>query len=97
PPRRDANIQQHGNCQASPLGRDVNLRYLRQHGRAQWKREHGYHRRSLAETAIFRLKTIFSQQLSARRLETQATPVGIRCRALNLMTHLGLPDSYRVT
>ncbi|MGQ0605128.1 MAG: IS5 family transposase, partial [Anaerolineales bacterium] len=41
PPRRDANIQQHGNCQASPLGRDVNLRYLRQHGRAQWKREHG--------------------------------------------------------
>lgn len=97
PPRRDAKIQQHGNCHALPLARDVNLRYLRQHGRAKWKREHGYHRRSLAETAIFRLKMIFGQQLSARRLETQATQVGIRCRALNLMTHLGLPDSYRVT
>lgn len=73
PPRRDAKIQQHGNCQASPLVRDVNLRYLRQHGRAKWKREHGYHRRSLAETAMFRLKTLFGPQLSARRLDTQAT------------------------
>jgi hypothetical protein len=97
PPRRDAKIQQHGNCHAPLLVRDVNLRYIRQHGRAKWKREHGYHRRSLAETAMFRLKMIFGQQLSARRLETQATQIGIRCRALNLMTHLGLPDSYRLT
>jgi hypothetical protein len=97
PPRRDAKIQQHGNCHAPPLVRDVNLRYLRQHGRAKWKREHGYHRRSLAETAMFRLKTLFGPQLSARRLDTQATQIGIRCRALNLMTHLGLPDSHRVT
>lgn len=97
PPRRDAKVQQHGNCLAPPLTRDVHLRYIRQHGRAKWKREHGYHRRSLAETAIFRLKTLFGQQLSARRLDTQATQVGIRCRALNLMTQLGLPDSQRVT
>lgn len=97
PPRRDATIQQHGNCLAPPLTRDANLRYIRQHGRAKWKREHGYHRRSLAETAMFRLKTLFGQQLSARRLDTQATQVGIRCRALNLMTHLGLPDTHRVS
>lgn len=73
------------------LIRDVNLRYIRQHGGAKWKREHDYHRRSLAETAMFLMKTVFGQQLSVRRLGTQATQVGIRCRALNRMTHLGLP------
>lgn len=97
PPRRDAKIHQHGNSHAPPLARDLNLRFIRRHGRACWKRAHNYHRRSLAETAMFRLKTIFGRQLSARRLDTQATQVGIRCRALNFMTHLGLPDSYRVT
>lgn len=97
PPRRDAKIQQQGNCHAPPRVRDVNRRYIRQHGRAQWKQTHGYHRRSLAETAMFRLKIIFGPHLSARRLDAQATQVGIRCRALNCMAHLGLPQSYPVT
>src|SRR3712207_7463105 len=35
-------------------------------GRKQWKQESGYHRRSLVETGIFRLKTIFGGNLSAR-------------------------------
>jgi IS5 family transposase len=97
PPRRDAKIHQHGNCLAPPQVRDENLRYIRAHGRAQWKRDSGYHRRSLAENAIFRLKTIFGQHLRARQLETQATQLALRCRALNRMTQLGMPDSYRVT
>jgi len=97
PPRRDAKIRQHGNCQAAAHPRDVNLRFMRKHGRTKWKRDWNYHRRSLAETAVFRLKTIFGHGLSARRLDTQATQVGIRCRALNLMTHLGMPDSQLVT
>ena len=52
--------------------------------------------RSLAETAMFRLKTIFGGELSARLLETQTTQALIRCWALNKMTHLGMPDSYQV-
>jgi hypothetical protein len=96
PPQRGAKIRQHGNTPAPPLPRDENLRFIRQHGRAKWKRESGYHRRSLAETAIFRLKMLFGDHLSARRLDTQATQAGIRCRLLNRMTHLGMPESYKI-
>jgi len=52
--------------------------------------------RSLAEIAIFRLKTIFGDELSARLLETQTTQALIRCIALNKMTHLGMPESYQL-
>ena len=96
PPRRNAHIWQHGNSQAERLKRDENLRSIRRQGRRAWMRATGYHRRSLAETCMFRLRTVFSDRLSARRLDTQKTQVLIRCRALNLMTHLTMPQSYRV-
>ena len=96
PPRKNARIWQHGNSKAERLKRDENLRYIRKHGRRQWKNDSGYHMRSLAETAMFRLKTIFGGELSARLLETQTTQALIRCWALNKMTHLGMPDSYQV-
>jgi hypothetical protein len=97
PPRRDAKIQQHGNTHAPSLPRDENLRAIRRQGRASWKRESGYHRRSLAETAVFRFKTIFGDRLSCRRGETQVSQFQIRCAALNRMTHRGMPHSYRLT
>ena len=50
PPRKNAKIQQHGNCKAPPLIRDENLRAIRQMGRKKWKRGSGDHRRSIAET-----------------------------------------------
>jgi hypothetical protein len=96
PPRKNARIWQHGNTRAERLPRDENLRYIRQHGRNTWKRESGYHVRSLAETAMFRMKTILGDHLSARLLQTQTTQALIRCVALNKMTHLGMPQSYRV-
>jgi hypothetical protein len=96
PPRKNARIWQHGNSKAERLKRDENLRYIRKHGRQQWKENSGYHMRSLAETAMFRLKTIFGDELSTRLLETQTTQALIRCLALNKMTHLGMPDSYQV-
>ena len=96
PPRKDARIWQHGNCKAPPHPRDENLRYIRKHGRPAWKRDSTYHQRSLAETAIFRMKTIFGDKLSTRLLETQCTQARIRCRALNIMTLLGMPESQLV-
>ena len=96
PPRKNARIWQHGNSKAEHLKRDENLRYIRKHGRQQWKKASGYHMRSLAETAMFRLKTIFGGELSARLLETQTTQALIRCLALNKMSHLGMPESYLV-
>ena len=35
-----------------------NLRNIRKVGRKKWKKESGYHRRSLSENTMFRLKTI---------------------------------------
>lgn len=96
PPRKNARIWQHGNAKTERLRRDENLRALRKSGRKAWKRDSGYHIRSLAETTIFRLKTIFGDHLSARLLDTQVTQALIRCAALNRMTQLGMPDCYKV-
>lgn len=94
PPRHGARIWQHGNRKVERLARDENLRRIRQIGRAPWKSESGYHRRSLVETTMFRIKSIFGDKLSARCIEAQAAEVFIRCAALNKMTSLGMPDSY---
>ena len=94
PPRRGARIWQHGNTLGERHMRDENLRAIRRTGRAEWKRESDYHRRSLAETQVFRVKTIFGERVSARSFDAQAAQLLIRCAALNHMTHLGMPDSY---
>ena len=97
PPRKNARIWQHGNSNAEPHKRDENLRYIRKHGRKQWKKDSDYHMRSLAETAMFRLKSLFGDELSARLLATQTTQVLVRCLTLNKMTYLEMPVSYQVS
>jgi hypothetical protein len=92
PPRRNAAVS----TQPSQHQRNANLRRLRRIGRKAWKRESGYHRRSLAETAIFRFKTIFGPGVSARSLPSQRNQVRVRAQTLNRMTALGLPEAYRV-
>lgn len=96
PPRRDAKIWQHGKCVGAPWQRDENLRAIRRKGRRRWKQDSGYHRRSLAETTFFRCKTIFGPTLRARAFPQQATELFLKVAALNRMTHLGMPDSYRL-
>jgi Transposase DDE domain len=96
PPRRDAKIIRHGNKSGPRLARDENLRRIRRIGRAAWKEESGYHRRSLGETAMFRMKTIFGGGVASRSTVRQAKEMGIRCRALNITTHQGMPVSQRV-
>ena len=94
PPRENAKIHQHGNCKASPLVRDEIVRAIRKLGRAEWKRQSGYHRRSLAETTMFRFKKIFGDNLRAILFENQAAEAFIKCNVLNKMTSLGMPASY---
>jgi Transposase DDE domain len=76
--------------------RNQNLRGVRKWGVKGWKKKAGYHRRSLVETAMYRLKTLFADKLRSRRVERQATEVRIRCRAMNRMTELGMPQSYPI-
>ncbi len=96
PPRLNAKIHQRKSCKVPPHPRDENLRSIRLFGRKQWKQESGYHRRSLSETAIFRLKTIFGGRLRRRGFDSQAIELFLQCVALNRMIQLGKPDSYKV-
>ena len=76
--------------------RNASIARIGEVGRRAWKQEVGYHRRSLVETTVFRLKSIFGDRLSARKGKRQATEAAIRYLALNRMTRLGMPDSYKV-
>lgn len=97
PPQKNARIWQHGNRHAPPLPRDEHLRRIRHVGRQAWKKESGYHRRSLAETCIFRMKTILGRHLSSRELSRQQTEASIRSRVLNKMTQLGMPQTVLIS
>ena len=88
--RKNARLRQHGNC-ATRLPRDENLRQIRRWGPRGWKRRVGYHRRSLVETAFWRLKRSFGETLKNRRLDNQQTEAALRCKLLNHFAHLGLP------
>jgi hypothetical protein len=91
PPRRDAKNKQHGNSKLPPLARDVAIRGIRKLGRSEWKRQVGYHRRALAETAMFRMKTLFGAALKNRSGEGQKTEARLRSKILNHFTRLGMP------
>lgn len=93
----------HGDIQDGSLidtpGWEVRNSYLRgciRLGWDEWKRQSGYHRRSLAETSMFRLKTTFGGSLKSRTRVNQAAEVKIRVSLLNLFTSYGLPQ-YTMT
>lgn len=64
--------------------------------RRDWKISSGYHRRSLAETLMYRLKVLTGGSLAARTIGAQATEVAIRAGVLNRMTALARPRSVRI-
>lgn len=94
PPRRGASIRKHGNCAGEPLPRDEAIRLIRRLGRKRWKQISGYHRRSLVETSMSRLKRAFGNRLKNKGFENQQTEVRLRCKLLNHFTQLGLPQSF---
>ena len=96
PPRRGARIWRHGDSHAPPLIRDEHPRRIREIGRKRRKRESGYSRRSLAETAFSRLKRLFGERLRGRVFENQASGAFLMPAAINVMTLLGMPDSHPV-
>jgi len=94
PPRRDAKIKRHGKSTLPPLPRDEAIRGIRKWGRKGWKQRIGYHRRSLAATAMFRMKTCFGAHLKNRLLQNQKIESKIRCKILNHFTKLGMPKYF---
>lgn len=62
----------------------------------EWKEKVGYHLRSLAETAMSRVKMMFTERLSLRDYDAQVGEAMARVKAMNTMTLLGMPVSVRI-
>ncbi len=56
----------------------------------------GYHQRSVAETAMLRIKTLLGGHLKLRDYDAQVGEAMAMVKALNRMTLLGMPDSIRI-
>ena len=90
PPRGNAVPWEAGHPRTRALGD------IAEKGLAGWKQAVGYHRRSIAENGMYRLKQLFGPGLAPRIFEAQVTEVHARVAALNVMTYLGMPVSVRV-
>ena len=93
PPRRNAKPWQSQTTGAAE--RNETLRAVKRFGRRLWKQLSGYHRRSLVETAMSRLKRL-GERLAARDPARQTAEVQIRCAILNTYNRLGMPDTVAV-
>jgi Transposase DDE domain len=77
--------------------RNKMLDTIAQVGRPAWKKAAGYHKRSLAETTMFRYKTIIGGRLRNRKEANQRTEARVSCRLLNCLLQLAKPTSYKIT
>ena len=94
PPRRDG-VHSKGKI-PEYTQRDESILRIDQTGRKEWKKEFGYHIRSLSEVNMFRYKTAFGEKMNARTSESEQTEVKIKCKILNQFIELGMPSSYKV-
>lgn len=56
-----------------------------------WKDKTGYHKRSLVETAMWRLKSAFSSRLKSRCTLNQQAEIALRISLLNMWTNQAMP------
>ncbi|EPK4162240.1 IS5/IS1182 family transposase, partial [Klebsiella pneumoniae] len=55
-----------------------------------------YNRRSIAETAMYRMKQLLGDSLTLRDYDGQVSEAMAMVRALNRMTKAGMPESVRI-
>lgn len=58
-----------------------------------WKKKYGYYKRSLPETAMFRLKKLLGGTLSLRNYNAQVGETYTMIKTLNKFTGQGMPDT----
>lgn len=59
----------------------------------KWKKRYGYHKRSLSETAMYRVKQLLGGKLSLRNYNAQVGETYAMIKALNKLTGLGMPET----
>ena len=85
PPRKNAGLWKKGH----PRNKAVLV--MRKEGLAHWKKISGYHRRSLAETAMYRFKQLLAGKISLRNYNGQVGEAMVYVCAMNKLNALGLP------
>ena len=75
--------------------RDAILQKIETRGVSAWKNNSGYHRRSIVENMMYRLKQL-GDSLYSRTFERQVNEAHVRAAILNTFTYLGMPQSVRV-
>ena len=96
PPCNHAQIKKSKRRYRHIEARNQRVQQMKKSGRKKWKQQSGYHRRSLAETAMAHFKRIIGPQLQAWEWKWQKVEVKIGCAILNRMTHVGMPQSYKI-
>ena len=94
PPQENAVIKDQ--TKAFAMERNEAIRQIQQTDRSTWKKEVGYHQRSLAEVTMYRYKTLFTGTLQSRKIEYEQQEVAFKCSLLNRINDLGMPKSYKV-
>ena len=74
--------------------RDAILAEITAKGREGWKEDSGYHRRSIAENMMYRLKQL-GDRLFSREFDRQVAESHVRAAIINTFTYLGMPQSVR--
>ena len=62
----------------------------------KWKKRYGYHKRSLSETAMYRVKQLLGGKLSLRDYNAQVGEIYAMIKALNKLAGLGMPETQYV-
>ena len=99
PPQKNAVIHVSRKGEEPPhlVQRNRDIRDIRQEGLEAWKEKSGYHQRSLNEVAMFRYKTIFGGNMSARKDCNQVAEAKLKCFLLNRYAEMGMPMTYKIS
>ena len=84
PPRKGAVIREATEDNGLAV-RNSYILSIQKVGKKEWKKQNNYHRRSLAETAMYRFKILCGPSLASRKFESQLNEVYLKCSMLNQM------------
>lgn len=62
----------------------------------KWKQKYGYHRRSLSETAMYRVKKLLGASLTLRNYNAPVGETYAMIKALNKLTGIGMPETQYI-
>ena len=86
PPRKNARLDFVGSWGSNGHYRNDAIAMARSEGLDSWKEQVHYHRRSLGETVMFRIKRLFGERLKNRNMANQRVEAMMKINALNKFT-----------